>query len=113
MGETGMNVTGGLRYRVCPDCGDMHDKYAWPDNHRLPNEQLCAPSTIMDTMPLTEHVDGRFYDSKRGFRKTTRREGCIEVGNDPARLKPKEKPKPDREGIRSALKQAKERVFGV
>ena len=95
------------KLRICPDCGDMHDMYDWPGNHRMPNEVLCAPSVVRDSMPLTEHVDGKFYDSKRGFRKITREKGYIEVGDDPNRKKPLER-KPDKEGIFKALKQAKE-----
>lgn len=104
-----VTVSGGLRYRICPDCGDAHDKYAWPDNHRRPDEVLQAPMVIRDGMDLTEHVDGKFYDSKRGYRKTTRQLGYVEVGNDPQRKKPKQKPKPDRKAIHEAVEKARAR----
>lgn len=87
-------ATGGLRYRVCPDCGDMHDVHDWPDNHRKPGEALCAPSVVSDVMdPVRSQGNGRIYDSKSEIRKHYKRDGFTEVGNDPARLRRK-KPKP-------------------
>lgn len=109
-----MKHAGGLRYRVCPDCGDMHDRYDWPDNHRRPDEVLSAPNVIRDDMPLIQNQhDGKFYDSKRAIRASYMPSGnkegvrLIEVGNDPARLKKKEKPKPDHKGVRDSIAKAK------
>lgn len=35
-----------------------------------------------DTIPPTWHpADGRYYDSKSAFRRTTRAHGCREIGN--------------------------------
>ena len=45
------------------------------------------PHIISDQMEPTEHVDGRYYTSKRAFRAVTRAEGLIEIGNE--RFKPK------------------------
>jgi hypothetical protein len=107
-----MSVKGGLRHRVCPDCGDMHDKYNWPDNHRLPHEELCAPMLISDNQPPVQSMlDGKIYDSKAALRATYRpsgnREGkyYTEVGNDSSVLNPKayKKPKPDRMKIKAAV----------
>jgi hypothetical protein len=47
---------------------------------------LPMPYVISDTMPPTEQVDGKFYESKSAFRAVGRSLGLIEVGN--------EKPKP-------------------
>lgn len=47
-----------------------------------------APAVISDTMEPTEHIDGKFYTSKSQFRAVTKAHGMIEVGNDPARLRP-------------------------
>lgn len=78
-----MRVTGGLRYRVCPDCGDMHDRDEWPDNHRRPEEVVCLPAMYADGMNDLWHPhDGRVYDSKYDFRKVTKASGGMEMGND-------------------------------
>jgi hypothetical protein len=47
---------------------------------------LPLPNVISDTMPPTEQVDGKFYESKAKFRAVGRSLGLTEVGN--------EKPKP-------------------
>lgn len=69
-----------------------------------------CPRVITDTMDPTEHIDGKFYDSKSKFREVTKAHGCIEVGNDPARLRPIQKPKPDikarKEAVQKAIAQA-------
>ncbi len=92
------------------DLGDGRQVY-----RRIPEEiktrsHLPTPFVVSDVMDLTEHLDGKFYDSKSRYRKVTKEHGCIEVGNDPARLRPKQKPKPDRQGIRDAIKVASQRV---
>lgn len=47
------------------------------------NEFGKAAMVIGDEMPATEHpIDGRVYESKSAFRRVTRANGCIEVGND-------------------------------
>lgn len=65
-----------------------------------------CPRVFSDTMPALEHVDGKFYDSKSQFRAVTKAHGYTEMGNDPARLRPKPKPLPDREGIKKSIKNA-------
>ncbi len=72
---------------------------------------LPTPYVNSDTMDLTEHVDGKFYDSKSAFRARTKAEGCIEVGNDPARHRrqPTRK-KSTREERRAAIAEAKAKV---
>jgi len=47
---------------------------------------LPCPAVISDSMPPTEQVDGKFYESKAAFRAVGRALGLTEVGN--------EKPKP-------------------
>lgn len=65
-----------------------------------------CPMVSGDSMDPTEHVDGKFYDSKSQYRKITKANGMIEVGNDPARLRIKEKPKADRKAISDAVGRA-------
>lgn len=66
---------------------------------------MPCPMLIGDSMPAAEHVDGNFYESKSAYRRVTRANGLIEVGNDTARFR---KPKvPDREkGIDQAIERA-------
>ncbi len=69
------------------------------------------PMILSDDMPDTEHpCDGKFYSSKSTFERVTKQNGCITVGNDPARFKPREKPKPDARKINEAVDKAIARV---
>jgi hypothetical protein len=101
-----------MRERFCRVCGGWHDVEAWPHNC-MPaapvarSDKIPTPMVISDTMEPTEHIDGRFYDSKKKFRQVTKDHGCIEVGNDPARLRQKELPKPDKKANREAIEHAK------
>lgn len=112
-----MNHVGGLRYWRCPDCGDMHDKYAWPDNHAKPGERLSAPMVIRDDMtPVQNQHDGKIYDSKRAIRASYLPSGnkdgvrLIELGNDPARNKPKPKYRPDSKAVRTSIEKAQAKL---
>lgn len=48
---------------------------------------MPCPMLISDHMPDCEHVDGNFYSSKSAYRRVTKENGLIEVGNDTARFK--------------------------
>jgi hypothetical protein len=68
---------------------------------------LPAPMLISDTMDATEHpCTGEYFTSKRAFRAVTKAHGCVEVGNDPSRLSPKPKPRPNRKAIRQSIEKA-------
>jgi hypothetical protein len=74
-------------YRTCKACGDLHDIYNWPDNHRewvMDNRSdLAAPMIIRDGMDAVKSMlDGQMYDSKSRLRRTYKDAGVIEVGND-------------------------------
>jgi hypothetical protein len=56
-----------------------------PDNR----SDLPRPYVISDIMEPTEQVDGRFYTSKKEFRRVGRELGLIEVGNE--KLPPKQR----------------------
>lgn len=108
-----MKVSGGLRFWECPDCGEMHDKYEWPANHRRPGEVLSAPSIISDNQPhIQSMATGEWFDSKAALRATYKPSGnkqgerYTEVGGDPAILKPFKKPKADRKAIKAAVGRA-------
>ncbi|HZD62097.1 MAG TPA: hypothetical protein VE200_04805 [Xanthobacteraceae bacterium] len=86
------------RFRVrkdrCPSC----------------RSELPLPFVISDTMPATEQVDGRFYESKAAFRAVGRSLGLTEVGNE--KMKPKTRATATtavREKRRDAIKTAIER----
>lgn len=107
---------GGLRYWTCPDCGDMHDKYDWPSNHAMPGERLAAPNVVRDEMaPVRGQHDGKIYDGKRALRASYLPSGnaegkyYVEIGNDPARHRPKPRTKPDRKAIRDSIEKARAR----
>jgi hypothetical protein len=71
---------------------------------------LPAPRLARDTMdPVQSQVTGKMYDSKSALRAEYRRMGAEEVGNDPARFRPRERPKPDRKAIRDTLERAEAR----
>lgn len=56
---------------------------------------LPFPMIISDEMQACEHVDGNFYTSKSSYRRVTKEQGLVEVGNDTTRFK---RPKtPDRD----------------
>lgn len=74
---------------------------------------LACPLVIGDSMDATEHVDGKFYESKSAYRAVTKAHGYIEVGNDPARLRKPEKPKADPVKRRDAVAKAVAKVIGT
>lgn len=113
-----IRTTGGLRFKRCPDCDDLHDVHEWPDNHRRPGEALCVPMVIQDRMdaPIQSMATGEWFDSKAALRRTYKSSGnrqgetYTEVGGDPAILKPFKKPKPDRMKIKAAVHSAFSKV---
>ena len=69
------------------------------------------PYVISDTMDPIEQVDGKFYTSKRAFRRVGRDLGLIEVGNE--KVKPRTRPSasPQQEAARvQSVKKAMEQV---
>ncbi|RUZ76926.1 hypothetical protein EN943_15715 [Mesorhizobium sp. M7A.F.Ca.US.006.01.1.1] len=72
---------------------------------------LPAPMISSDTMSEVQSMhDGKFYTSKSALRATYRAAGLEEVGNDPARLRPRKRPKIDRQAIRTTIEKATARV---
>lgn len=72
---------------------------------------LPMPMIAGDTMAPAEHpLDGRMYDSKSGFRAVTKAHGYTEMGNDPARLRPRKRPEPDASTISDHVEKAFARV---
>ena len=80
-----------------------------PEQSRARSD-LPLPHVISDTMPPTEQVDGKFYTSKREFRRVGKSLGLIEVGNEKPHLKKRTTPpKGERiKSIRKAIAQYRE-----
>lgn len=89
------------------DRGDGRQVYRKVGGPAPKRSHLATPMVMTDTMDPTEHpCDGRHYTSKAAFRATTKAHGCIEVGNDPARLRPRTRSTPDKKAIRDSLDRA-------
>ena len=65
-----------ITYRYNPDTGKFEEGQ--------PKERADASVYIhSDEMPAAVHpCDGRVYESKSAFRRTTKAHGCVEVGTD-------------------------------
>lgn len=92
--------------------GTLIKRYGPPRSRPAPSD-YPTPMVIGDSMDPTEHIDGKFYDSKAKFRAVTKAHGCIEVGNDPARLRRKPKATPDKKAIKEAVGKAIHQVLGT
>jgi len=67
---------------------------------------------IGDSMEPAEHVDGNFYTSKSQYRKVTKANGLIEVGNEKLNpVKPKMSKAERAKGIDQAVERAAARVL--
>lgn len=92
------------------DLGDGRQVYRRIEEHETKRSTLPCPHVVSDTMdPVQSMLDGKIYDSKAVLRRTYKEAGMIEVGNDPARLKPRQRPKPDRKAIRQSIEKAEAR----
>lgn len=70
-----------------------------------------APRIAGDVIdPVQSQATGKVYDSKSALRAEYRRLGMVEVGNDPARLRPRKRAPIDRSKIREDLAKAEARV---
>lgn len=71
---------------------------------------LPFPRVMSDAMdPVQSQASGKFYDSKSAMRAEYKRLGMVEVGNDPARHKPRQRKKPDARQIKTTLEKAEAR----
>lgn len=92
------------------DLGDGRQVFRKIETVERKRSSLPAPMLNLDTMPDVQHpCTGEYISSKSEFRKVTKAHGCVEIGNDPARLKPRQKPKADRKTIKEAVGKAKAR----
>lgn len=72
---------------------------------------LACPRLASDVMdPVESQLDGRIYDSKSALRATYRAAGVTEVGNDPARLRPRKRRPIEDKPIADVVERAAARV---
>jgi hypothetical protein len=68
---------------------------------------LACPMVVTDSMsPVQSMTNGQLYDSKSAIRAEYKRAGVVEVGNDPARLQTRRRPKVDRQAVKDTLDHA-------
>lgn len=98
--------------RLCRVCSQWHDlEQPWPSacypKIEVKRSGLPCPRLASDQMtPVQSMLDGRMYDSKSALRATYRAAGVTEVGNDPARLRPRAKPKANEKAVRETVEKA-------
>ena len=76
--------------RLCKACGDWHDlDEPWPAAC-APKAKSWSVSVISDAMPALKHMGtGEVLDSKAKFRDATKASGCVELGNEPIKSRPR------------------------
>ncbi|ESZ15603.1 hypothetical protein X735_01400 [Mesorhizobium sp. L2C085B000] len=90
--------------------GDGRQIFRKVDTTKPKRSHLSAPMINSDTMSEVQSMhDGMIYTSKSALRATYRAAGLEEVGNDPARLRPRKRQKVDRKAIRTTVEKAKAR----
>lgn len=70
---------------------------------------LPCPHIIGDVMePVQSMASGKYYESKSAIRAEYKRLGMVEIGNDPSRLKLRDRKakKPDLKAIKTTLDKA-------
>lgn len=104
-----------MRQRFCRECRKWHEIDEWPaecmpEVMGSPSTSIPLPYLATDGMsPVQSQLDGKMYDSKSALRATYKAAGVVEVGNDPARLRPRQKKKVDRQAIKNTLERAEAR----
>lgn len=89
------------------DLGDGRQVFRRIDDRRPARSALPMPMISGDHMdPVQSQLDGKYYDSKSALRRTYKQAGVVEVGNDPARLRPAPKPKSDEAAVRQSIDKA-------
>lgn len=106
------------QFMSCRTCGGMHETSHWPHNcmpeqFDLETDLNVCRNFISDNLEsvgglngIQCQASGLMFTSKKRLRDEYKARGVIEVGNDPARHKPFEKPKPDRKAIKESLHRA-------
>lgn len=89
------------------DVGEGRQVFRKVEDRQPARSNLPMPMLARDQMdPVQSQLDGKLYDSKSALRRTYKQAGVVEVGNDPARLRPPPKPKQDEAGVRRTIEKA-------
>lgn len=83
--------------RKCKVCDGWHDldepwpeTCLWEQRARQAKRYGAVPYVISDEMrAMKHHGTGEIIDSKAKFRQATRAAGCVEIGNEPIKSRPK------------------------
>jgi hypothetical protein len=88
--------------------GQIVEKYGPLDVRLQPKlSDLPFPQVMSDTMdPVQSQVTGVYHTSKRAMRAEYKQHNVVEVGNDPARLRPYKKPRKSETAIRDTVEKA-------
>ncbi len=116
--ETCERYLGGQPIRKCKTCGGDHPLDRWPGNcmpepNWMESDLNVCRNFISDNLEsigglngIQCQASGLMFTSKSKLRREYKARGVIEVGNDPQRFKPFQKPKPDRKKIKETLHRA-------
>lgn len=74
-------------FRICRDCGGMHQTNEWPKEcfgqFERARSALPMPAIRADGMdPIVNHANGLMYDSRSAYERAVKDAGCVIVGND-------------------------------
>lgn len=98
-----------MSYRENYKLIDFSKEIVIPEKPRLEPKRshLPCPRIASDHMePVQSQLDGKMYESKSALRATYRAAGVIEVGNDPARLRPRKRKPIDDKAIADTVDKA-------
>ena len=89
------------------DKGDGRQVYRRVPSMPAHRSDLPCPALISDQIEIRSMVDGQTYTSKSALRRSYRRHGVTEVGNEEMKAKA---PVQDRKAIRTSIEKACARV---
>lgn len=89
------------------DLGNGRQVYRKVETREPARSHLPCPMLNLDHMePVQSQATGKIYDSKAALRAEYKALGMVEVGNDPARLRPKKREKTPDHVISKAIDKA-------
>lgn len=97
-----------MSYVYDPSLGEVVPRHEYAARQAAPKRShLPSPRIVTDAMvPVQSMLDGQLYDSKSALRATYKAAGVVEIGNDSSRLKPRQKPKIDRQSVKTSIERA-------
>lgn len=89
------------------DLGDGRQVFRKVETHEPKRSALACPMLNLDTMaPVQSQATGKVYESKAALRLEYKQLGMVEIGNDPARTRPKKREKTPDHVISTAIDKA-------